>query len=106
MPMPLPSFLFKESTEPPDFALPLEARRIHFCTHPRLEDGPKSDGVETSRVVWTVSNEGWPGEIVNQEYAYRHDLIEGGHLARTSDEKKVDELVQRVVEKEKALERW
>ena len=105
MPIPHPSFLFRESTEPPKIPLPLEARRVHFHCMPSVSSRPNLTGylVEDGG-RWTADNRG--GELIHASYALRHDMIYGGRRAQTALETRIDMYVQNMMEKEEKLKGW
>ncbi|KAF6220271.1 hypothetical protein HO133_003403 [Letharia lupina] len=107
MPIPHPSFLYRESTEPPTVALPLEARKIHFCHSALLGVNPYSSSHLYKRVgPWTILNPSGVGTYIPTGYAFRHDMVHGGRCARTVAENEVKCYVRTLVCKGGKLEGW
>lgn len=107
MGIPHPSYLFRESAEPPKVPIPLEARKMHFCSVqlPNPTDDPNS--IQYEKISqWTVLHPDKAGIVIPKGYESRHDMIHGGHLSRTASETEIDGYVQALVREGGKLEGW
>lgn len=109
MPILHPSFLYPDSTEPPKCPLPLEARKIHFCSSILLSilPGVSNHLDEAEKVgAWTVRNPDEIGTPIPRTYASRHDMLREGQRAHTALQREVELYVQTLVCEGGKLEGW
>ena len=102
-----PSYLFRESAEPPRVPIPLEARKIHFCSlsMPDFDGGP--NGIHSERYShWTVWKYGEASSFITTGYEDRHDMIHGGHRSIMNGEMEIEWYVQTLVREGGKLEGW
>lgn len=106
MPMPNPSFLYNESPTPSLSPLPLQARKVYFCSPPNHH--PLWLGPEPLPHRWTFySSEHDAGiRIFSPIYVFRHDMIDKGRCAITHEEKWVERCVQKLVGRGGRREGW
>lgn len=93
----MPSYLFYESPEPPKSPLPLEARRIHFRWCPSQISRRTITGhphAEAGR--WDIPNP--DGDVFMTDYAYRYNLLRGGHRMLTHAQAGLDGRVRSRIE--------
>ncbi len=104
MPIPHPSYLFCESTEPLKHPLPLEAQRVHFCWSPLVSSTTDLTAHPYHAGGWDAGNVG--GNINQAAYAFRHDMVQGGRRAQTPLETRIDMYVQSMMQKKENLKGW
>ncbi|CAF9915997.1 MAG: hypothetical protein ALECFALPRED_010462 [Alectoria fallacina] len=107
MPIPHPSFLYRENSEPPKVPLPLEARKMHVCSSSLPCAKPDSDTHLYDEVgPWVVLNPDEVDTLIPEAYASRHDILNGGRGARTGAEQVMNCYVRPLVREGGKLQGW
>ena len=87
--------------------LPLEARKIHFCSRPSLLPRPDTDHFTIKGIGrWTFSIHDGDGIDATSNYNLRLDMIDGGHRAQTPIESSIDSFLQSMIDEGSKLHGW
>ncbi|CAD6575823.1 MAG: hypothetical protein ASARMPREDX12_007591 [Alectoria sarmentosa] len=107
MPIPHPSFLYRENSRPPKVPLPLEARKMHVCSSSLPCTKPDSNTHLSDEVgPWVVLNPDEVDTLIPEAYPSRYDILNEGRGARTGAEQVMNLYVRPLVREGGKLQGW